>query len=69
MTNDFTPYELTGARRFRSERRWGREQLVLQVQERGHRTTNLGGYIDTETTLRWRDARTTDLPVNLEGVK
>lgn len=65
----FTAYELTGKTRLNSERRWGRERLVLQVQERGNLHSNIGGRIDTETVTRWRNATTADLPLGLEVAK
>lgn len=39
----------------------GRPMLVLQVQETRPVTTNIGGYIDTESMTYWRDATTEDV--------
>lgn len=55
------PYELTGKVRLRSERRWGRERLIVQVQERYLRSDNYGGFIDSSVETRWRDAGTEDV--------
>lgn len=56
-----TGHALTGRTRYRSQRRWGREELILQVEERWVETYSLGGYIDTNDHVGWRDARTSDL--------
>lgn len=54
--------ELTGKRRFRSQRaRHGREELVLQVEEHVHDVRIFGGWPEPYDELVWRDARTTDL--------
>lgn len=58
--NEWTP---TGRRRHRSERRWGRERLILQVEVRGIETTWSGGMIDSQHVNCWRDATTADLTV------
>jgi len=57
----FRHVEPTGRTRHRVDRRWGRERLVLQVEERGLLTTLVGPFPDTESALRWRDATTEDL--------
>lgn len=52
---------LTGATRYRSQRRWGgREEMVLQVEETGSEMQLIGGWPSREDFTRWRDARTTD---------
>lgn len=52
----------TGKRRYRSQQRWGgREELVMQIEERGIVTTWSAGQIDSEWMNRWRDATTSDL--------
>ena len=53
--------KLTGKRRFRSERKWGRERLILQVEETGRDYDYAGGYVHGVDFTRWRDARTEDL--------
>lgn len=54
--------ELTGHWRHRSERAlFGRERLVLQLQERGLLTTYSAGHCDTQWVTRWRDAKASDL--------
>jgi len=53
--------ELTGKRRYRIEKHWCREYLVLEVEERGLHTYCVGGMIDTEYVTRWRDAKISDL--------
>jgi len=56
--------ELTGLKRLLCVRTfWGRERLVLQLQERGLHTSCSAGQIDTEWVVRWRDATTADLTV------
>lgn len=54
---------LTGRTRHRSERSWGKERLVLQVEETWVHSQDLGGsgYYDDETRVQWRDATTADL--------
>lgn len=54
----------TGRTRFRTSRSWGREFLVLQIEERYLATYYAGGVIDSEYTTRWRDAKVEDLPVD-----
>jgi hypothetical protein len=57
-----TDCKLTGRRRYRSQRRWGgREELVLQVEERWLHTYYSGGSVDSDWIVSWRDARTSDL--------
>lgn len=51
----------TGATRHRSERRWGRERLILQHEFTGMVTRLLGPHPDTETETWWRDATAADL--------
>lgn len=51
----------TGRSRYRSQHRWGKEQLVLQVEVSGMVTELLGPHPDTETKTWWRDADSTDL--------
>jgi hypothetical protein len=56
--------ELTGLKRLLSVRTfWGRERLVLQLQERGLHTTCSAGQIDTQWVTRWRDATAGDLTI------
>lgn len=56
--------QLTGRTRHRVKRTWfGREYLVLQVEETGIRSYSLGGAIDCESYTEWRDATTEDLTV------
>lgn len=56
--------ELTGLKRLLSVRSfWGRERLVLQLQERGLHTTCSAGQIDTQWVTRWRDATAGDLTI------
>jgi hypothetical protein len=55
--------KLTGRRRFRSVRKWGREHLVLQVEEEYSDADYAGGFIHTFKGIRWRDATTKDLTV------
>lgn len=54
---------LTGRRRYRSEKKWGCERLILQVEEVVWRDTNCGSHIDSEKVVVWRDAKTTDLTI------
>jgi hypothetical protein len=61
--SDFT---LTGRTRVRSQHRLGREELVLQLEEKGFHIYNTGGCVSTEDVTRWRDARTTDLAMMLD---
>lgn len=56
---------LTGRVRHRSERRWGRERLILQVEEKALLTEYVAGQIDSEWKTYWRDAQTSDLAVEL----
>lgn len=51
----------TGRWRHRSERRWGRERLILQIEERFLHTFYGSGMIDSDWATRWRDAETSDL--------
>lgn len=53
--------DLTGRRRFRSETKWGRERLILQVEFKYTRADYCGSYIDCEPAVSWRDATTSDL--------
>lgn len=56
--------EKTGRQRYDSRRTfWGREYLVLQIQERGLVTTWSAGRTDTDWMTRWRDATSADLTV------
>jgi len=58
----------TGRQRHRVVARlFGREKLVLQVEERGLVTSCIGGVVECDWCTWWRDARATDLA--LEGVK
>lgn len=52
---------LTGRRRYRVMRKWGREKLVLQVEVTSRETSFIGGYVDHFNWTRWRDATTADL--------
>ena len=52
---------LTGRLRYRSERRRGREQLILQVEEMVQPTWRGGGKTPPAAVATWRDATTTDL--------
>lgn len=56
----------TGRRRHVARRTffWGREYLVLQVEERGLLTTFIGGHQDTQWVRRWRDATSGDLTIH-----
>ena len=51
----------TGRTRHTARRSWGRESLVLKVEERGIHTYCVAGHIDSEWSTRWRDAITADL--------
>lgn len=56
--------ERTGRQRYDSRRTfWGREYLVLQIQERGLVASYIGGHVDCEWMTRWRDATTVDLTI------
>lgn len=56
--------EPTGLKRLLSIRTfWGRERLVLQIQERGLHTSYIGGHVDTQWVTRWRDATSADLTI------
>lgn len=52
----------TGKKRLKAVRSfWGKERLVLQIQERGLHTWYSAGHPDTDWVTRWRDATTADL--------
>lgn len=53
----------TGRRRFRVEKKWGQQRLVLQIEETGHEIDFFGGYVDRQHVTRWRDAKVEDLTV------
>lgn len=54
--------QLTGRSRYRNQKlMFGKIVFVLQVEEKYIYTTNCGGYIEDEETVRWRDATTEDL--------
>lgn len=56
---------LTGRTRHRSVSKWGRELLVLQVEEAGWESQyqfQTGYYVDVEFK-KWRDAATTDISI------
>jgi len=57
--------KLTGRTRHRSEKSWGKERLILQVEETWIHSQDLGGsgYFDDTTQTAWRDATTEDLTV------
>lgn len=56
--------ERTGRQRHVSRRTfWGREYLVLQIQESGLVTSYIAGHVDTEWCTRWRDATAADLTI------
>lgn len=53
----------TGRTRYRLLHRiWGESLLVLQIEVRGIETQMIGGWIDSNTVNRWRDACVSDLP-------
>lgn len=54
---------LTGRRRFRSKRKWGRETLILQVEVNRSQYDWDYGYGRTSKWTEWRDATTKDLTV------
>jgi len=60
---------LTGNTRYRSARRWGREILILQVEEVGSEMVHFGAFIERCGFRRWRDAKTTDLPAGRAAIK
>lgn len=60
--------ELTGRTRHRSQRRWGREELVLQVEEGGSEMALIGPYPERMYFTRWRDALSTDFVASGELV-
>lgn len=55
--------QLTGRIRYRSETKWGRKILVLQVEENAESDDYAGGYVHTFRYTHWRDATVEDLPV------
>lgn len=59
--------KLTGRTRHRSERRWGKERLILQVECKYTETSHCGGFIDCHPAIGWRDAKTEDLTI-IEGI-
>jgi len=64
-----THSKLTGRTRYRTQRRlFGRETLVLQVEEYGLTHEYAGGAVDCRWVNRWRDATTADLKPALRGV-
>ena len=60
-----TTYTLTGKTRHRVQRHWGKNLLVLQVEEngKGYYLDHGGGRIDTVDfdNTYWRDAKVEDL--------
>lgn len=53
----------TGRTRYRLHRTWWCDPvLVLQIEVRGIETNMIGGWIDSKTVNRWRDANVSDLP-------
>lgn len=53
---------LTGRTRYRTQKRWLREPLlVLQVEEKQTRTENTPGGVDAFGAIVWRDAKVEDL--------
>jgi hypothetical protein len=53
----------TGRTRYRLHRTlWSDPILVLQIEVRGIETDMIGGWIDSKTVNRWRDASVSDLP-------
>jgi hypothetical protein len=58
---------MTGNLRWRSQRRWGREELVLQVEWDGTEIIWNGYFADSETRHYWSDAKSEDMRfVNLK---
>lgn len=55
--------EPTGRWRHRSEHKWGRERLVLQIEVKRHVIYWSAGGADSRDVVIWRDAVTTDLTV------
>lgn len=53
--------KLTGNTRYRSERKWGKERLILQVEEAGTHYDYCSGFVDSWKYTSWRDATTEDL--------
>jgi hypothetical protein len=58
----------TGRTRHRSQRRWGREELVLQIEWRGIHTYSIGGFIDSEWIDFWRDATSADMTIATDAL-
>ena len=54
--------DLTGKIRYRADRK-GR--LILQVERKYKVTTNIGGTVDIDQYMGWRDARIEDLNVEI----
>lgn len=51
--------KLTGRQRYRSRKIWGREVLILQVEQ--HASYYDPNFCEIEHYTFWRDAKTTDL--------
>jgi len=55
--------KLTGKQRFRTLTRWGKQYIVLQVEEAGLRPDYVGGMIEMVDCRVWRDALLEDLTI------
>ena len=68
-TTAIEPRGLTGQVRFRSERRRGRERLILQLEERISRVSLIGVSGEHDLGVRWRDAELTDFRTRALSLK
>lgn len=58
--------EPTGRVRYRVERKWfGRAFVVLQIEVKGTEFGHYCGRVEVEHYQRWRDAKVTDLTVEM----
>ena len=57
---------LTGRRRYRTQRHWGEDKLILQVEVRGLETEWNCGRAESEWITRWIDAKPEHLTMHDE---
>lgn len=55
--------KLTGQKRFRTLTRWGKQYIVLQVEEIGTVPDAYGSRIEIQNVRVWRDAKLEDLAI------
>lgn len=54
---------LTGNKRFRTLTRWGKQYIVLQVEEIGTVPDPYGPFVEIYNARQWRDAKLEDLAI------